>query len=155
MPMQVIVTFAAIYVGIPTACFLVFSLFEGFPRLKLRQVAGIVAATALVFSIFSVGPQGETPIIAILVVAPLMIFFGLWRQEFRHLMLRTGDEFPDPGDKSRWFGLLTLGAPAGVWLFRSFRKARWPEPAAGPRGRQSPWDEEMDEARSREPAAVE
>jgi hypothetical protein len=155
MIMQEIVAITLLYVGLPTACFLVISLFEGFPRIKLRQVAGIVAVAALVFAGFSVGSGGEFPVMVILVVAPMLIFFGLWRREFRHLMLRSDEDFPGRSDKLGWFLMLTFGAPAGVWLYRSFRKARWPEPVAGPRGRQSPWDEEMDEALSREPAAVE
>jgi hypothetical protein len=155
MIIQEIVAIALLYVGLPTACFLVISLFEGFPRIKLRQIAGIVAVAALVFAALSVGPMGEFPIIVIIVVAPLLVFFSVWHREFRNLMLRSDEDFPGRFDKLGWFLMLTFGAPAGVWLYRSFRKARWPEPVAGPKGRQSPWDVEMDEALSREVAAVE
>ncbi len=51
----------------------------------------------------------------------------MWSQEFRLLMLRGADEFPDRFDKLAWVFVLTVMAPAGVWLFRSYRRARWPE----------------------------
>jgi hypothetical protein len=158
MIMQEIVAIASLYVVLPTACFLVLSMFEGFPRIKLRQIAGIVVVAALVFAGFSVGSGGEFLVIVILVVVPLLIFFGLWRREFRHLMLRSDEDFPGRFDKLGWFLMLTFGAPAGVWLYRSFRKTRWPESvvAAESKKRSSPWDdEEMDVALSPMGTAVE
>jgi len=41
-------------------------------------------------------------------------------------MLRRDDEFPGRFDKLAWIFALTILAPAGVWIFRSFRLARWP-----------------------------
>ena len=55
------------------------------------------------------------------------MFCGMWVREFRLLMLRRDDEFPGRSDKLAWIFALTILAPAGVWLFRSFRHARWPE----------------------------
>jgi hypothetical protein len=116
-----------------------------------------VAAAAWVFALFTLGRSGEMEVflfISLLLV--LLLFFGLWRREFRLLMLRRDDEFPGRLDKIGWFLMLSVAAPAGVWLFRSYRRARWPESvvAVKPK-RSSPWDEEMDDALSREPAAVE
>ena len=48
-------------------------------------------------------------------------------------MLRRADEFPDRHDKLAWVFVLTAMAPAGVWLFRSYRRARWPEVLDGVR----------------------
>jgi hypothetical protein len=136
--------FAALIV-VPTACFLLISLFDGFPKIRLGQIAGIVAISAFVFAVLSVGPAGEGLVIILAIAVPLVIFFGLWRREFGILMLRRGDEFPDPTDKMVWVVLLTIAAPAGIWLFRSYRKARWPELVKAGRWaveRSVSWDEE-------------
>jgi hypothetical protein len=145
-------------IAIPTVFLGVLSLFRGFPRIKISQIAGLVAVAAWVFALFTLGPMGEVQIFLFLsLVLVLLLFFGLWQREFQLLMLRRDDEFPGRLDKIGWFLMLTLAAPAGVWFFRSYRKARWPESAvsAAPKKRSSPWDEEMDVALSREPAAVE
>jgi hypothetical protein len=64
-------------------------------------------------------------------------------------MSRRDDEFPGRSDKRGWFLLLTLAAPAGVWIFRSYRKARWPESSRSGgsetipgRAKSSPWDDD-------------
>ena len=37
--------------------------------------------------------------------------------------------------------MLTIAAPAGVWLFRSFRKAQWPESIVEAASKaRNPWD---------------
>ena len=112
------------------------SLFEGFPRLRLHQGLGMVGVSGWIFGFFnSFGPDGGTEwlVIATAVVC-LLLFAGMWGREFRLLMLRRADEFPDRSDKLVWTFALTVMAPAGVWLFRSFRRARWPvvAEAAGP-----------------------
>ena len=77
------------------------------------------------------------PLLGWLVIGPLL-FCGMWVREFRLLMLRRDDEFPGRSDKLAWIFALTILAPAGVWMFRSFRMARWPAIApAGPSPRPS------------------
>jgi hypothetical protein len=142
---------------LPTVCFGLLSLFEGFPRIRIGQIAGLVAFAAWVFALFTISRGDTEMFLFISLLLVMLLFFGLWRREFRLLMLRGDDEFPGRLDKIGWFLMLTLAAPAGVWIFRTYRKARWPEPgsAAKATARRSPWDEEMDDAPSREPAAVE
>ena len=130
----------ALIVGIalPTVAYLLIACFEGFPKLRLRQVAGIVAFSAWIMAPISMSAE---PYFFFTGLILLMIFFVTWRNEFCRLMLRREDDFPGRWDKLGWFLMLTITAPAGVWLFRSFRKARWPEtsvpkPSTGP----NPWD---------------
>jgi hypothetical protein len=146
--------FGLLATGIPTLGFVLISLFDGWPKLRLRQIAGMVAIAAAVFGIFSAGPHGEGAVFFILSVVLFLIFFVMWRNEFRLFMLRRDDEFPGRWDKLGWFIMLTLGAPAGVWLFRAFRQSRWPEPVSGAghwvhgatathaKVRTSPWDDD-------------
>jgi hypothetical protein len=143
-------------IAVPTVCLGFLSLFEGFPRIRIGQIAGLVAVAAWVFALFTISTETEIFLIISLLLV-MLLFFGLWRREFRLLMLRGDDEFPGRLDKIGWFLMLTLAAPAGVWIFRTYRRARWPAPesAAKATARQSPWDEEMGGALSPTAAAVE
>jgi nicotinamide riboside transporter PnuC len=102
-------------IAVPTVLLGLLSLFEGFPRVKIGQIAGLVAVAAWVFGLFTIGHSGEMEVflfVSLLLV--LLLFFGLWRREFRLLMLRRDDEFPGRLDKIGWFLMLTLAAPAGA-----------------------------------------
>jgi hypothetical protein len=126
------VVFIAAMIGVPWLIFALASLFEGFPRLRLRQILGIVGVVAWVFGFLSASgpPQFTTgPMLLATTVGVLLCFAGMWTREFRLLMLRRADEFADRHDKLAWTFVLIAIAPAGVWLFRSYRKARWPEVA--------------------------
>ncbi len=59
--------------------------------------------------------------------AVLVWFVRNWCNEFVFLMGLRDDELPGRHDKAIWAVVLLLLAPVGVWLFRSFRMARWPE----------------------------
>jgi hypothetical protein len=102
-------------------------LLAGFPRLKLRQVAGVVAVVAWVCALVASPMEGWLLLSATAVVV-LLAFAAMWVHEFRALMLRRDDEFPGRHDKLVWAVALLLIAPAGVWLFRAYRKAQWPDP---------------------------
>lgn len=149
-----IVAMVAGVLAVPTLAYVLLGLFEGFPRIKLGQVAGVVAFAAWVFGLFaSEGSHTIEVYLFLSVVGLLLIFFGLWKREMCLLMARRDDEFPGRWDKPGWFLLLTLAAPAGVWLFRSYRKAHWPEAGAAGRWagatkptRSSPWDEDEADA---------
>ncbi|WP_435008923.1 hypothetical protein P12x_000175 [Tundrisphaera lichenicola] len=116
-------------IAVPWLTFALASLFSGFPRLRLHQVLGIVGVSAWVLGFLaSLGPSGGTELLVFFTtVVILLAFAGMWTREFRLLMLRRADEFPDRHDKLAWTFVLTVMAPAGVWLFGNFRKARWPE----------------------------
>ena len=121
-------------IAIPWLIFALAALFDGFPRLRLQQVLGIVGASAWIFAfIASLGPHdGSLLLLGVTTAVILLSFAGMWSREFRLLILRRADEFPDRADKLAWVAVLTLIAPAGVWLFRSYRRERWPETIKGP-----------------------
>lgn len=117
---------------VPWLVFALASLLAGFPRLRLHQILGMVGVSAWVFAFLNnLGRRGGTEfLVFVTMVGSLILFAGMWTREFRLLMLRQSDEFADRHDKLAWTFVLTVMAPAGVWLFRSYRKARWPEAPA-------------------------
>jgi len=56
------------------------------------------------------------------------LFLRAWRSEFLFLMNLGDDDFPGRNDKVIWSVVLTAFAPVGLWFFRSYRLAHWPEP---------------------------
>jgi hypothetical protein len=148
------IAIASVFLILPTLFLGVLALFEGFPRIRLGQIAGIVAVFAWFFGLISIEYWSRFGYVTVSAVLALLLFFGLWRREFRLLMLRRDDEFPGRLDKIGWFLMLTVAAPAGVWLYRSYRKTRWPESsgaarwdadgqfAKARREKSSPWDED-------------
>jgi hypothetical protein len=126
----VVVLVVAAAIGVPWLIFALASLFAGFPRLRLHQILGIVGVSAWVFGFMNaLGPPfyAVGPLLFFTSVGVLLAFAGMWTHEFRLLMLRRAEEFTDPSDKRTWIFVLTVMAPAGVWLFRSYRKVRWPD----------------------------
>jgi hypothetical protein len=150
---QLLIAVAVAFLGVPTAGFALLTLFEGFPKIRLGQIAGIVAVLAWVFALIAAGPWNEGPILTLGAVTLILIFFATWKREFRLLMLRGDDEFPGRWDRLAWFLVIVLAPAVGPWLFRSYRKARWPETSragrwesAPRRVKSSPWDDdEVDE----------
>ncbi len=161
-PFAGIVAIIAGLIAIPTTAFVILSLFEGFPRIRLGQIAGIVAVVAWFFGLVGApSPWYADAYLFWTVVGLVLLFFGVWKREVGQLMSRRDDEFPGRSDKRGWFLLLTLAAPAGVWIFRSYRKARWPEPSragrwetAPGRAKSSPWDDDEADAPSQARAGV-
>jgi hypothetical protein len=126
------VVFVAAIVVVIWLAFALASLFSGFPRLRLHQILGIVGVTAWVFGfINALGPPyfSSGYLLFFTTVGVLLCFAGMWAREFRLLMLRRADEFPGRFDKLSWTFVLTVMAPAGVWMFRSYRRVQWPESA--------------------------
>lgn len=146
--MLITLAIVAAVLAVPWLIFAITSLFEGFPRLRLGQGLGIVAVAAWVFGFLNVndrGGPGEQQFVFVTIIGVLLAFAGMWSREFRLLMLRGDDEFPGRFDRLAWMFVLTAIAPAGVWLFRSYRKARWPV-AAKPTAPLGPFDEPEDRA---------
>jgi hypothetical protein len=160
---QILIAMVIVLLGVPTAGFAVLALFEGFPKIRLGQIAGIVAVCAWVFALFSSGPWNEGPVMFIGGCTLVIIFLATWKREFRLLMLRGDDEFPGRWDRLAWFLVISLAPAFGPWLFRSYRKSRWPEqstagrwvdgPAMAQRAKSNPWDDE-DEAVSPAPVGA-
>ncbi len=75
------------------------------------------------------GPPGPDKAFAVLILAlAILVWFARnWRNEFVFLMGRRDEELPGKSDKIIWAVVLLAMAPVGVWLFRSFRLAHWPE----------------------------
>jgi hypothetical protein len=158
--LQFLVAMAVALLGVPTAGFAVLTLFEGFPKIRLGQIAGMVAVFAWFFAAFTAGPMSEGPLFFVGAVVLILIFLATWKREFRLLMLRGDDEFPGRWDRLAWFLVIVLAPAFGPWLFRSYRKARWPEFSASGRWadgtatrrpKSNPWDD--DEADSPSPVA--
>jgi hypothetical protein len=94
-------------------------------QFKLWHLLVAVASAGLLFAIFtSRGP--EPLILAVLIV--LTVFLRTWRNEFTFLMGLRDDDFPGRNDKFIWAVVLLFFAPVGLWFFRSYRLAHWPEP---------------------------
>ena len=60
-------------------------------------------------------------------LAALILFARAWVREFAYLMRLGDDAFPGRNDKLIWAILLIVLPPVGVWLFRAYREAHWPE----------------------------
>jgi hypothetical protein len=158
---QFLIGMAIALVGIPTAGFALLTLFEGFPKIRLGQIAGIVAVLAWVFALFSAGPWNVGPVLSLGAMVLVLIFLATWKREFRLLMLRGDDEFPGRWDRLAWFLVVVLAPAFGPWLFRSYRKSRWPEAGrlldglatSARRPKSNPWDGE-DELATPSPAAA-
>ena len=124
-----------VLVLVPWTFFAFAELIERFPRVGLRRAIGLavlvlvgVHGGLLVYYAEELGGEElfilglMVPILGWMVIGPLM-FCGMWVREFRLLMLRRDDEFPGRTDKLAWILAMTIPAPAGVWLHRSYRLA--------------------------------
>jgi len=98
-------------------------------RFTIWQLMTAVVVAALLFHLFTArGPEGMFSFL-LLCLGFVIWFVRSWQKEFLFLMgLRDGD-FPGRHDKVTWVVMLTAFAPVGVWFFRAYRLAHWPEPA--------------------------
>jgi len=72
--------------------------------------------------------SARAELIALLTAATLLVVFVMaWLHEFRFLMPLRDDAFPGQNDKLIWAFLLIVLPPVGLWVFRSYRLAHWPE----------------------------
>jgi hypothetical protein len=99
-------------------------------QITIGQMMAAVAVVALLLLFFASGPGFESLFSAtLLALCVLAWFVRNWRKEFVFLMGLRDEEFPGRHDKLIWVGMLLLLAPIGVWVFRAYRLAHWPEPA--------------------------
>jgi hypothetical protein len=146
MPMMEFLLVAAVVVGIP---FFLFGMSDGFRfnprpirsddfagwlvRIKPWQVALTTVLIVLMFLAMNAPPRSREGFFlfggAIVVVA---LFLRAWRSEFLFLMGLRDDDFPGRYDKLIWSVVLTAFAPVGLWFFRSYHLAHWPEPEPKP-----------------------
>jgi hypothetical protein len=99
------------------------------PRFTIRQLMAAVALVALLLIIGN-GPSPEARLaLTLLALGALIWFARTWQKEFVFLMELRDEQFPGRHDKLIWVVLLLALAPIGVWFFRAYRLAHWPEPA--------------------------
>jgi hypothetical protein len=101
-----------------------------FREVKLWQVALAIALSALVFAAFT--SHEGAPFVFLLFLAALVLLVRAWRHEFLFLMALHDEEFPGRNDKLAWIALMVILPPVGLWTFRAYREAHWPEPIAEP-----------------------
>lgn len=81
-------------------------------------VAGVVLAFTM----------KQSAIVVFAALALAVVLFGLeWLREFGFLMRLNDDAFPGRNDKLIWAILMIVLPPVGLWQFRSYRQAHWPE----------------------------
>ena len=90
---QFLVAMAIAVLGVPTAGFAVLALFEGFPKIRLGQIAGIVAVLAWVFALASAGPWNEGPVLAIGATFLILVFLATWSPSIPPADAPGDDEF--------------------------------------------------------------
>lgn len=66
-------------------------------------------------------------ILLLTILAGVVLFARVWLREFSLLMRLDDGAFPGRSDKLIWAMLLIVLPPVGVYLFRSYRLAHWPE----------------------------
>lgn len=95
------------------------------------QVVIAVGLSLLIF-VSSVDHHGQGLLLALVVTALVLLAIMLqaWRHEVHFLMSLRDEDFPGHDDKLVWAAFLILMPPVGLWLFRSYRQAHWPEPEA-------------------------
>jgi hypothetical protein len=99
-------------------------------QFTIGQMMAAVAVAALVLLFFASDPgPGRIFPLTLLALWILAWFFRSWRKEFVFLMGLRDEDLPARGDKLIWVALLLFLAPIGVWFFRAYRLAHWPEPS--------------------------
>jgi hypothetical protein len=86
-----------------------------------------VAVAALVILMFTLGYEIALAFILMSVFVQAW-FVRVWCHEFFFLMGLRDDDFPGRHDRLIWLIGLVAFAPLSLWVFRSFRLARWPAP---------------------------
>jgi hypothetical protein len=138
--------FLCLVIGLP---FLVLGLLEVFaPQSGIRESLGrrlvqfkiwhflaVVAAAGLLFAVFT-SPGLETLLLTGLIF--LIFFLRALRDEFTFLMGLRDSQLPGRHDKFIWAVTLLFFAPVGLWLFRAYRHAHWPEAETEPRTESRP-----------------
>ncbi len=99
-------------------------------QFTLGQMIAAIGVLGLLFLFFASGPSSERILsMTMLALCLLAWFVKRWRKEFVFLMGLRDEDFPGHHDKRIWVGMLLFLAPIGVWFFRAYRLAHWPEPA--------------------------
>ena len=93
---------------------------------QARRNAWGIAAAVLLIAVLTVSPPGFLAMAGLIV---LVLFARSWMHEFVFLMHLKDSDFPGRFDKLVWALLMIGVAPVGLWIFRGYHLAHWPEPA--------------------------
>ena len=97
-------------------------------RINLWKVLVGLVVVAFIFALIAAGPHDGSLLFLLACLFVLALFLRAWRREFHFLMSLRDDDFPGRFDKLVWAVLLTTLPPIGLWCFRSYHVAHWPEP---------------------------
>jgi hypothetical protein len=97
-------------------------------RINLWKVLLGLVVVAFLFAVIVDGPRDKGFFLLPICAAVLWLFLRAWRREFVYLMGLRDDELPGRFDKLIWAVMLTILPPIGLWCFRSYHVAHWPEP---------------------------
>jgi hypothetical protein len=105
-------------------------IFRGFrpAQFNLWQMMTGIVFIALLLMIFEWGYE-RILFVTLVCLFILAWFLRNWRDEFVFLMGLGDGDLPGRHDRLIWAAMLLLLAPIGVWFFRAYRLAHWPEPA--------------------------
>ncbi|AGA28047.1 hypothetical protein [Singulisphaera acidiphila] len=95
---------------------------------RIWQFGGIIALITLLFAAASGNPRESAFLLFLAALIVVAFFLWAWQREFLFLMGLRDDAFPGQYDKLIWAFLLIMMAPVGLWFFRAYRLAHWPEP---------------------------
>jgi hypothetical protein len=105
---------------------------NGLRRIRIWQIAVGVASMALILAFLDRGAARSGVPQFLAVALGLILFASAWVREFQFLMTLGDDDLPGRFDKPIWAFVLIGLAPFGLFLFRSYRLAHWPEPRPKP-----------------------
>ena len=106
-------------------------------RLRSMRIGYLSAAIGVVGMLLLVS---SSPRFAVLIVGFGLIgaYVAMLINALSFLMTRTDDDFPGTFDKPIWAALLLATGPLGLFLFRAYRQAHWPEPVEETRAKPAP-----------------
>lgn len=102
-------------------------------RINLWKLLFGMAVVAFLFAVIADGPHDGGFLVLLACLFIFALFLRAWRREFLFLMSLRDDDFPGRFDKPIWAVMLTTLPPIGLWCFRSYHVAHWPEPSPSPR----------------------
>jgi|GEM_PF-5616253 len=96
---------------------------------SLRSWHMLLAAAILFCAAIIVRDQAGLLLLFLAAFVLMAYYLVRWRQEFLFLMSLRDDQFPGRHDKILWTVVLIVLPPIGLWAFRSYHLAHWPEPS--------------------------
>jgi hypothetical protein len=105
---------------------------DGLRKIRIWQVVVAVAFMGLILAFLDRGAMRSGLPLVLAIAVGLILFGSAWVREFQFLMALRDDDLPGRYDKPIWAFVLIGLAPIGLFLFRSYRLAHWPDPKPKP-----------------------